>query len=153
MKTIKLIILIILINTGIVSYGQNNAMLIIVVDSIKTTQGDIFAAIFKNQDDFKADHAFQREKGVVSKDSSTINFHLPRDSAYMIAVFQDMNGNRKLDTRGAMKVPDEPIGFSNNKLARFGPPSFKETSITLHNDTTIFIHIISSRKEFFKKVE
>jgi len=153
MKTTKLILLFLLINTGIVSYGQNNATLTVVVDSIKTTKGDIFVAVFKTQDDFKADHAFQREKGVVSGNSSTINFKLPNNNTYTVAVFQDLNGNSKLDTRGAMKVPDEPIGFSNNKLARFGPPPFKETSFTLHNDTTIFIHIISSRKEFFKRVE
>ncbi len=153
MKISKLIILILLINAGIVSYGQDSATLIVVVDSIKTTRGDIFAAVFESQDDFKADHAFQREKGVVSGNSSTISFKLPKNSTYMLAVFQDLNGNSKLDTRGTMKVPDEPIGFSNNKLARFGPPPFKETSFTLHNDTTIFIHIISSRKEYFKRVE
>jgi len=52
-----------------------------------------------------------------------------------------------------MNVPNEPIGFSNNKAGRFGPPPFKETSFKLNGDTPLYIHIVSSRKEYFKKLE
>ena len=42
---------------------------------------------------------------------------------YALSVFQDMNGNRKLDTN-FIGIPTEQSGSSNNAPARFGPPKF-----------------------------
>ena len=80
-------------------------------------------------------------------------FTLPVGKLYSIALFQDIDSNTELNTKGAMKVADEPIGFSNNKLGRFDPPGFDKTSFKLINDTTLKVHIISSRKEYFKRME
>lgn len=44
---------------------------------------------------------------------------------YALRVFQDLNGNGKLDT-GWMGIPKEPYGFSNNAMGRFGPPAVED---------------------------
>ena len=133
------------------AFGQNNVMLTVEVDSIQKLKGAIYAAVFKNQDDFKADRAVQRKKTVVKNSSENVVFNLPADRHYMVALFQDLNTDGKLNTKGAMNVPDEPVGFSNNKYGRFGPPGFDRISFLLKHDTTITIHIISSRREYFNK--
>ena len=153
MRFFKQLILFIALFGNLVAFGQEVAMLTVKVDSIRSVKGVVFAAVFTSQDAFKADHALQRAKSNVSGFSTTIEFNLPKNKAYMVALFQDLNGNKKLDTRGAMNVPNEPVGFSNNKPGRFGPPPFKETSFNLNGDTTISIQIISSRKEYFNRVK
>jgi len=42
--------------------------------------------------------------------------------AYAVAVYQDVNGNGRLD-RNALGLPTEPYGFSND-VGRIGPPTF-----------------------------
>ena len=42
---------------------------------------------------------------------------------YALAIFQDLNGNGKMDTN-ILGVPTEPYGFSAGAAARFGPPAF-----------------------------
>ena len=49
---------------------------------------------------------------------------------YVIAVFQDLDGNGTLST-GAFGIPKEPFGFSNDARVRFGPPSFDAAAITV----------------------
>ena len=59
---------------------------------------------------------------------------------YGIAVFHDENGNEELDTN-FLGIPKEAFGFSNNRSAMFGPPSWKKSKFAL--DTTNAEHVIS----------
>ncbi len=150
-KQAKYIGIIILLIVTRMALGQEMVSLKVKVDSIRTNKGEVLAAIFESQSDFKKDSALQRKQVKVNGSSVTLEFQLPANRSYSVALFQDIDGNGKLNTKGAMKVPDEPIGFSNNKLSRFGPPDFDKVSFKLTNDTLIQIYIISSRKEYFNK--
>jgi uncharacterized protein (DUF2141 family) len=44
---------------------------------------------------------------------------------YAIALYQDQNGNGKLDTN-IFGIPTEPYAFSNNKVPVFSEPSFEK---------------------------
>lgn len=46
---------------------------------------------------------------------------------YAAQVFQDVNGNGKLD-RGLFGVPKEPIGISRDAPIHFGPPKWPDAS-------------------------
>jgi uncharacterized protein (DUF2141 family) len=46
-----------------------------------------------------------------------------------ISLFQDVNGNGRLDM-GAMGIPTERYGFSNNVRGQFAPPSFEQALLT-----------------------
>lgn len=51
------------------------------------------------------------------------------DGPLALSVFQDANGNGRLDMN-AMGMPIEPFGFSNNAAGNFGPPKFEQAVIT-----------------------
>ena len=60
---------------------------------------------------------------------------------YAIAGFHDRNGNAELDSN-AMRIPTEPVGFSNGAQARFGPPGFSDAALTVgEQDLKIDIHL------------
>lgn len=56
----------------------------------------------------------------------TFEMHLP-PGRYAISVFQDMNGNRKLDSN-FLGIPTEDSGSSNNAPARFSAPKFRDAA-------------------------
>jgi uncharacterized protein (DUF2141 family) len=49
---------------------------------------------------------------------------------YAISGYHDLNGNGELDNN-AMRIPTEPVGFSNGAQVRFGPPRFNDAAITI----------------------
>ena len=153
MKFLRIVGLLLFLQFSATAYSQKTAILTVEVDSIQTLKGKVFAAIFTSQDNFKNDEAFRKKSVAVKNHVVSFSFNLPVDKMYSVALFQDIDNNNELNTKGAMKVPDEPIGFSNNKLGRFGPPDFDKTSFRLMSDTTIKVHIVSSRKEYFKRME
>jgi uncharacterized protein (DUF2141 family) len=59
---------------------------------------------------------------------------------YGISLFQDMNKNGKLDKSWVGK-PTEPIGFSNNAAANFGPPKYDEVKFTFMENKTLTIDL------------
>jgi acyl-CoA reductase-like NAD-dependent aldehyde dehydrogenase/uncharacterized protein (DUF2141 family) len=51
---------------------------------------------------------------------------------YAVTVYEDLNGNHKLD-HNSIGIPHEPVGGSNNPKGRFGPPRFSECAFSLGN--------------------
>lgn len=61
---------------------------------------------------------------------------------YAVTVYEDLNGNHKLD-HNSIGIPREPVGASNNPKGRFGPPRFSECAFRLGNSPqTIAINIV-----------
>lgn len=59
----------------------------------------------------------------------TFSVDLP-PGTYAVAVYDDLNGNHKLD-HNLIGIPREPVGASNNPQGRFGPPRFAQCSFHL----------------------
>ena len=59
---------------------------------------------------------------------------------YAISLFQDENGNGKLDT-AVFGIPTEKYGFSNDAQGVMGLPSYDKCSFTFSGDTTLVIHL------------
>lgn len=58
---------------------------------------------------------------------------------YAVTVYQDVNGNKKLD-KNFLGIPQEPAGASNNPKTRMGPPSFDDCAFQFGTtDQTISI--------------
>lgn len=49
---------------------------------------------------------------------------------YAVSVYEDLNGNHKLD-HNFLGIPREPVGASNNPKERIGPPRFHDCSFYL----------------------
>lgn len=59
---------------------------------------------------------------------------------YAFSLFQDVNGNGRLDT-GAMGIPLEKYAFSNDAQGVMGPPSYEKCRFNLQKDTTLVVHL------------
>ena len=59
---------------------------------------------------------------------------------YAVSLFQDANGNGRLDTNIA-GVPTERYGFSRDARGLMGPPAFDDAALDLREDTTLVIHL------------
>ncbi len=64
---------------------------------------------------------------------------------YAVSIYQDVNGNHRLD-RGLLGIPREPVGASNNPKPSFGPPRFEQCAFQIdHADRTISISLVSPK--------
>ncbi len=96
------------------------------VSQVKTKKGELFIAFFKPGSKFPEQDGRYEGKVVALGDKETIlvDFEiLPGE--YAVAIFQDLNKNKKLD-RNAIGIPKEPFGFSNNVKPKFSSPKFEE---------------------------
>ncbi len=50
---------------------------------------------------------------------------------YAVAVYQDRNGNGRLD-KNPLGIPTEPYAFSNNPTVKWRAPSFSEAAVALN---------------------
>lgn len=53
-----------------------------------------------------------------------------------ISAFHDENMDNELNTLGALGIPTESYGFSNNPPFSFGPPSYEQAAIAVGQDQT-----------------
>jgi len=63
------------------------------------------------------------------------------EGTYAIALFHDSNSNGKFD-KGALGVPSEGYGFSNNASALLGPPRFTDAAFEVKGEKTVIIKLI-----------
>jgi uncharacterized protein (DUF2141 family) len=60
---------------------------------------------------------------------------------FAVAVYQDENGNGKLD-KNLFGVPTEPYGFSRDAMGRMGPPRFADAKLSVNGTSqTIVINL------------
>ena len=103
--------------------------LVVVVENVKSDEGNVRAAVFNNAKDFtKTRFAGQFIPAKVGSVSLTFK-NLP-SGQYAISAFHDVNSNEKLDTNFVGK-PVEPYGFSRDARGTFGPPSFEDATVQI----------------------
>lgn len=103
--------------------------LIVVVENIKSEQGNVRAAVFNNATTFTKTPLLGQFVSAKIGTVSIIFKDLPAGQ-YAVSAFQDLNGNDKLD-RNFVGKPVEPYGFSRDARGTFGPPSFEEAMIQI----------------------
>jgi len=105
------------------------------IDGIFNKTGILYAAVYNTKEDFMVT-PYSRKKVEVQKFSNTLVFENLEEGNYAVAIYQDLNGNGKLDK--VFKIPVEPYGLSNNP-ARF--PQFEKQKILVDQNKTIKITI------------
>ena len=121
--------------------GMSQNELIIDVQGVQSSNGNINVAVYNHAD------GFLKFEGVYISDSTRAKAghtlvkisNLP-SGEYALAVFHDENGNNILDTNW-LGIPKEPVGFSNSRMKTFGPPSFKECSFRLSSNQEVKISL------------
>lgn len=109
------------------------------IQNIKSTKGIIRVAFYDKSSEFPSEKTmkfgkeFKPEKtGEVTVAWKDIPF-----GEYAIAVFQDLNNNKKLD-KNLFGYPKEPFGFSKNFKPKLSAPNFNDCKINFNNNSNKF---------------
>ncbi len=108
-------------------------------------RGELAYLIFASAPGFPSERSKAFRHGFLPipprKERMTFDVDLP-PGTYAMTVYEDLNGNHKLD-HNLIGIPREPVGASNNPKGRFGPPRFSECAFSLGNSAqTIAISVV-----------
>ena len=108
---------------------------------------------YNTKEGYKTSVPFKTSTKKITDSNIKLFFNLPVNKSFAIAIFQDLNDNNLLDTKGSMKIPVEPFGFSNNTIGILGPPRYNKMSFKVVSDTTLIINIITDTKGYLKRTK
>ncbi len=138
---------------SVVSCSQEGPYIAVRVQDVRTSDGLIVADL--HGDDPK--HFLKKGKRVsrirVPAALDEVNFCIPvaGPGVYAIAVYHDVNGNRKFD-KNWIGLPKEPFGVSNNPRVRLGPPKFKEAAFEV-NEVGANVEIVLNNRKSKKRTK
>jgi len=92
-------------------FAANNATLTLNITGVAVNEGKIYVRLYSNEKDYKKDVPHTTFSLESASKSITHSFSIPKGE-YLIAIFQDTNKNRMLDTN-LIGLPTEPVGLSN----------------------------------------
>lgn len=131
-----------IISTGF--HSEEKGSIKVTLSNIKDT-GKIKIGIYREGDDFPDAKFLVKTlfaEGVSGQ--CEVQFEEIPFGTYAIAIYQDVNGNGKLD-KGAFGIPSEPFAFSNNFRPKFGGPSFEKCKFDFAKDQqAVRIEMINS---------
>lgn len=106
------------------------ADLSVTITGLRNTKGHILASVYSEVCGGFPDQDRLAFFNTQTASAEGVNFvvKVPPGN-YAIAVLQDANDNKKMDTFAG--VPKEGFGFSNNAMKPFGPPSFEQAKIVV----------------------
>ena len=119
-----------------IAYGENpttaQGVLEIKITNIENGNGTLYIAILDSAKDWLKSGAKSKPfrditQPVSSTDDLLISVEGLPPGKYAVSLFQDLNGNSKLD-KNFIGYPKEPFGFSA-PMGKFGPPKFDEAAI------------------------
>lgn len=119
--------------------GLSAQNLTLEVRGVEKVEGHLYVAIYSSEESFmKQPFAAFR---VEVKDKVLV---IPCEGlpvgTYALSMFQDENGNGKLDT-GTFGIPMEKFGFSNDAEGVMGPPAYDKCRFDFAADTTLVVHL------------
>jgi len=99
----------------------------VTVEGVAEATGQIVADLHDDDPDnfLKSGRHVARVRTAAMEDATTLCIPAPSTGVFAIGVYHDENGNKEFD-KGALGIPVEPYGVSNNPKMRFGPPKFKK---------------------------
>lgn len=109
------------------------------INNIQHSKGEIRMALYNQSEKFtKIDKTYRYACITPTKNELTYEFKNLEEGNYAICLFQDENGNKKLD-KNYLGIPTESYAFSNNIRPRFSAPSFEECSTYLDKNKLFVI--------------
>lgn len=123
---------------SVICFAQQDSLCSLKIDvtGIGKTQGTLYVVLYDEAGYMKDKLQVKNINVKNCSEPYTFTFDGLQKGSYAVVMFLDENGNGKTDRNG-MGMPTEMIGFSNNAQCLFGPPSFKDTEISLDGDKTI----------------
>ena len=102
------------------------------VENVRSSQGLIAVTLYADDSRrFLARRGSLYVGRVPARAGTTrICIHLPRTGVWGLAVYHDVDSDRRFD-RSSVGLPAEPYGFSNNPRVLFGLPSFRSVRMNV----------------------
>ena len=128
--------------TSVTSYGQSAApaattktyQLTVVIPNVSHREGTLHVGLANDEKTFTGESFKTQTLSVPASGAVTVVFDGLPEGKYAVRIFQDLNGNKKMDFNGQM--PGEPFGFSNITML-MGPPSYSDASFDLNENKVI----------------
>jgi uncharacterized protein (DUF2141 family) len=105
------------------------ADLTVTVNHVAGATGNVRVAVYNQAESFPKT-IFQGLEVPAAAGTVQVVFKGLPAGDYAVSAFQDLNGNKKLDTNG-LGIPIEPYGFSRGARGSNGPPVFADASFHL----------------------
>lgn len=112
------------------SLTASDARLEVTVEGIAARTGHVAIGLYDTAQAWDADQSLHAETLAVESGRVTLSFEGLAPGEYGIKVFHDVDGDGALN-RGAMGIPSEPYGFSNNARGQFGPARWSAAVFTV----------------------
>jgi uncharacterized protein (DUF2141 family) len=110
------------------------ATLVIRVEGVRSNQGAIYAGVCATG--FDERDCPYKIRGAAAAGTVELRIRDVEPGDYAIAVFQDLNGNGRIDR--PFFFPTEPYGFSND-AGRRGLPRFEAAKVSVREPTTTVV--------------
>lgn len=125
--------------------AQSDAHVSVIVQLAPGAHGELGYLVFASNLGFPGDRDKSFRHGFLPIPAGAQQMQVGLDlppGTYAISVYEDLNGNHKLD-HNWLGIPREPVGVSNNPKAHFGPPKFDESSFHVGTGSkTISIQLV-----------
>ena len=106
------------------------APLAVTVSGFRAVSGTLVVGLYADEADWNRGASFRNAIVEVNGDEVSFTFDDLAPGIYGLKLFQDLDGDNRLDTSG-MGIPTEPYGFSNNARGMFGPARWSAASFTI----------------------
>ena len=149
MKIISPIFLVTLIFTSqlnITAAESENITLTVEVTGAQPSTGHTILSLFSTPDNYLKKPLKEMTLPVDPNGTALFKISDLEAGIYAVNVVYDADMDGKLNT-GLFGIPTELVGFSNNVVGRFGPPSFERTSFSLNQSERIRIRLGSAKGE------
>jgi uncharacterized protein (DUF2141 family) len=118
----------------LLSYLQNYSQKYTIefeIKNIQSDKGNIMAALYNCEENFISDDKTYSHQIVKAKKGKIkVKFDNIPAGNYAVAVYHDVNSNKKLD-KNVVGMPKEAYGFSNNARVSMGPPKYDDAKFII----------------------
>ncbi|MEA5503988.1 DUF2141 domain-containing protein [Halotia wernerae UHCC 0503] len=133
-----------LLSFGFSSFAkaEPSTKLTVLVGGIRHQKGEICLRVYASEKGFPMSDTSEVQSGCTEITGSSVrkDFYGLKPGNYAVAVVDDQNGNKKLDT-DFFGIPTEGFGISNNPTVSIttGTPKFSKSSFSMTKSTTVNI--------------
>ncbi|CAN5315644.1 hypothetical protein BH09BAC4_BH09BAC4_02210 [soil metagenome] len=113
--------------------------LTVVISNVNNRSGKLYVGLANSKASFDGESIQRKTIDIPPSGEITTVFEGLTSGRYAVRLFQDLNGNQKMDFSGQM--PTEPFGFSNVAML-MGPPDFDQSSLELTENKSIRVRVM-----------
>ncbi len=133
---IALILTAVTILTILMGFSSVNSNILTLKINNVRKEGKIYVSFCTNASEWSNNGKYHFQYTNPVKGTNTYTITSIPSGTYAVAIYQDLNGNGKLD-ENMFGIPKEPYAFSNNIVPRFSAPKFEECQFEFSKQTQV----------------